>query len=464
MIRAVVRTESVSASEMMSEISDADAAYLKWWLSGCPSTRVCFLRVLGANAFEIERTCMWLQHVRGVFSVDWEENHHNRYRPEEMTASDGAYRHAIFVPKRAGQVDNRCLMAIDAYALMALRYASLTYIPIHMRMPAAPLLVQAWSRRPLCPAADSYTRLHGMMATLCFFVQHLTQPEQRAYRWVHPISAPEFSIYDMLPEFLALLRCGNNSRVLTMLRESILDGAFASKTDSTMQVILAFVLQKQTHLLTRRMFEMLSKEFDQEPAVRHAHPVVAAVLKHLRKVPTDRMLDSTYYRIDLTVKSWASVEFPPYYKKFRPPEKTPVHHFFYMLCFDEKHLTAALRRDIALSITLDTFCVKTDSLNLYLPAFNFSPHIQTLDQRYLEQFRDYKRLCAVPLHLMDKTVTFPRLAETIFYSSELRDAWPVNALYLTIATIQHLSWNPPEPYSEVAANPNLLHELVPRQR
>lgn len=214
----------------------------------------------------------------------------------------------MFLPRDSNLVETRCYLAIDAHALESVRLESLMYIPLHMRMPTAPLLVRAWTRsfgtvvsnlpfdllqrhrhheeqlqqqqqqqqqerqdrqqsvisRDSGPVffEECEVRLHAMSATLNFFVQHMTQAHDSTMRWVYPIWSPAFALYDMLPEFLTLVRGHRDSHIMSLLRESVLDGAHAEQHDSMGQTILAFILQKQQHILTRRMYNMIRAAFD----------------------------------------------------------------------------------------------------------------------------------------------------------------------------------------------------------
>ena len=129
-----------------------------------------------------------------------------------------------------------------------------------------------------------------------------------------------------------------------------------------------------------------------------------------------------------------------------------------------------MRADIASSLTIDDYSPKTNLNELHHPAFNFCKRVETTDRVYTPEFRDYLKHCAIP---EAKAVSAGKTsgggggsageseADMCFYSSDLRDAWPLNGMYLTMASLQHLSWNPPVPYSVADLNPNLVHEEVP---
>ncbi len=283
----------MTLDEMAMELSRADFAYLKWWLGNARNPSH-LLRVIGTSAFDLEHTCMELQYEHSVFGG---LNNHN---------NDGALEHAIFMGRgqsREGgfHVDNICYMAIDVYSLMSLRLESLVHIPINMRMPGAPVLLQAWAQRPADKEENQETRLHAMSATLNFFIQHLTQDQNRTKKWVYPVGSPAFSIYDMLPEFLELMRVGSDTRILSLLRESIIDGVFAENRDSLTQSILAFIAQKQDHLITRRMYSKLLLIFDNHPDVRTMHPVVNTLFRHFRHHPTPIQSQPEATRVDFYI-------------------------------------------------------------------------------------------------------------------------------------------------------------------
>lgn len=327
MSTVVVRTEALTLDEMAMDISEGDASYLRWWVVSTPGIDVRFLRVVGASAFALERTFMLLQYVHGTFDRFGSGApfvHTAEYREGNLNAKrhygqmDGASRHAIFVPSDRSKIDTECLLAIDSCALAVIRMESMVYIPLQMRMPAAPVLLQAWSRSSEDPM-EPELRLHGMAATMHFFAQHLTRVHTMNNRWIHPVASPAFAIYDMFPEFLEMLRCHKDTHLLSMIRESMLDGAHAENRDSYLQCILGFVLQRQEHTITRRMNDMLLGMFDRSHDLRHVHPIAAALLRHYRENPTPIRRNLATQRLDFYLSSWNDLKLDSVYEKVKMP-------------------------------------------------------------------------------------------------------------------------------------------------
>lgn len=475
---SVVRTEDMTLDEMARELTADDASYLRWWAASAVDSNLKFLCVAGTSAFALERTLMMLQFTHGVFNRagsgapfrNTPEYRAGNIREKKWERQrDGAARHAVFLPGDLRLVDTRCYMAIDACALESVRLESLMYIPLHMRMPTSPLLLQAWARSW---GTESEVRLHAISATINFFVQHMTQAHDSTMRWVHPIWSPAFALYDMLPEFLTLVRGHRNAHILSLLRESVLDGAHAKQHDSMGQTILAFILQKQHHILTRRMYNMLRTIFDKSYDIRVAHPIVAALFRYYKQCPTVAQLNSENSWVDFFLPSWDVLDLDSVHEKLRPRlsvEECRPHHFFYLLCFDTENFTEHLRDDLARSFSIDDYSAREGINVLHRPSFNFSNKVITADQVYTSEFRDYLKHCAIP-RVDDGgggggggVASAPRdyTRKKQFFSNDVRDALPLGNLHLVMSAVQHLSWNPPPPYSTVKSNPNLVHELMP---
>lgn len=174
---------------------------------------------------------------------------------------------------------------------------------------------------------------------------------------------------------------------------------------------------------------------------------MAALLKYYKQHPTVAQLNQENAWVDFFLPGWHVLELDSVHEKLRPRlpiEECRPHHFFYLLCFDKENFTEHMRDDLARSFSLDDYSARDDRNVLHRPSFNFSSNLLTADQMYTPQFRDYMKHCAIPVpsHPGNGNVN-------AFFSTDVRDALPIGNLYTVMSTLQHLSWNPPTPYSSV---------------
>ncbi len=430
LFETVVMTTKTAFEEA---IGPHETPYFQWWYERTNCVRgedglLALLHVKGLDALDLQKTLLLLQRNHDVFNND---------QSDPRNGGDGHQRHTIFPPALASLDGSpSCYMAINKYALRAIRLTMLRYIPVECKFPSAPLLIQGWATKPDSPYEDAVRR-QGVAAVVGFIAQHVHRGKCGSYAGgssvsgnrrctcVHSHTTPQFALYEGLPLFVSYLRCQKDAILLERIRDSQPGGKYEDAGDSLYKLLAAFVFQKKEHFILKKALQTMWGRFengDNCVSLRAKYPIAYALIAFLKNSPA--MGSSAELWVPIYLPSWGSLSLskllPPNVKL--PDSSYAPHHFFYELCFDEQNFDLEFRTMLATQMIIN---------HPPSPAINEAAD-KLADFWFREELRDYEAKLARPVHQLPLQIAKPHT----------KDLWPLNGLYLLLSSMQHVAWNP----------------------
>lgn len=428
--RLLFHTSSMILEDFTAALQAGEREYFAWWYARTnrvadEDNLLALLRVDGMDALDLQKMLLFL-HVN-----------HEVLANDQFMQGDGHERHAVFPSSSSSSSSLCCYLAINKYALRAVRLAMLRYIPLECKFPCAPLLIQAWATKP-CSRHEDSVRRQGIVAAIAFVAQHVHRgvcgSGGGGGDWrctcIYGHNAPQFALYENLPMFVSYLRCRKDEILLERISESQPGGRLADAGDSLYKLLAAFVFQKKEHFILKSALNELWGRFvngtDHEQ-VRAKYPIAYALLHYLKSTPGMGCVDQQW--ISLHVPTWnvlAAADLPV--GCARPDPSFLAHHFVYELCFDTAFFSLELRTLLCNQIVIN---------HPPMPAVNESPQ-RLADFWFRAELRNYEANLAKPLDSEAaalRTVSKPTT----------KDLWPLNTLFLLFSSMQHIAWNPKAP-------------------
>jgi len=314
-------------------LRDEDRAYFAWWhdMVNDPLSPPVLLRVAGASALEVQRSLMKAQTAHALLT-------------KGEAVNSGHARHAVF--SDPADPDHSTLLAINVYALRCYRLISMLWLDQAAAMPMAPVLLQAWSIRPVTEMEFSVRRF-GMLAVLLFLQRTMGRSYGSVERHMYSVNEPGFEIYDKLPLFL--MHFAETDADLRLYLYMSLHAAEPSKFDLS-AVLAAFMFQKHRHHMNTQTVNHLFAVFNHGPRcarLQKKHPQAWRIIQSMRNKANG--VDTCVVKLTKVELTKEALPLPPVY-------------YMYQLALDpEPLLLAEDRFDICVNTVLaEVFPIVTE--------------------------------------------------------------------------------------------------------